>query len=52
MSTMIDLTMLGLLTGRERSEAELAALFAAAGMRLDRVVATPSPMSILEVTVS
>jgi hypothetical protein len=43
-STMIDLTMLGMLTGRERGEAELPALFASVGMRLDRVVGSPRPI--------
>ena len=34
--------------GRIRTEAELRALFTAAGLRLMRVIATPSPNSILE----
>jgi hypothetical protein len=42
----------GMLTGRERSEAELTALFTEAGMRLDRVVPSHGPMSVVEVTVS
>jgi hypothetical protein len=51
MSKIIDLTMLGMLTGRERSEEEFRSLFASAGFRLDRVVHTPTPMSIIEATV-
>lgn len=38
---MIDLTMLALLTGKERSATEYAELFAAAGFALDRIVDTP-----------
>jgi hypothetical protein len=34
--------------GRVRAEAEFRALFAAAGLRLDRVIPTDSPTSILE----
>lgn len=48
MSKMIDLTMLGMLTGRERTLAEFDDLFAAAGFRLERVVDNPTPLSILE----
>jgi SAM-dependent methyltransferase len=50
MAKMIDLTMLGMLTGRERTETEHAALFDRAGFTLDRVLATHSPMSIIEAT--
>jgi O-methyltransferase/methyltransferase family protein len=46
----IDLTMLGMLTGKERSEQEYRELLDSAGFTLDRVVATPSPFSILEAT--
>jgi hypothetical protein len=44
----MDVMMLAALTGRERTEAELGRLFTAAGLRLERVVATPTPMSIAE----
>lgn len=44
----IDLLMLAASDGRERSEHELAALLAGAGMRLLRVVPTPSLLSIIE----
>jgi orsellinic acid C3-O-methyltransferase len=44
----MDLMMLAALTGRERTPGQLQPLFAAAGLRLDRVIATPSPMSIAE----
>jgi O-methyltransferase domain/Dimerisation domain len=50
MSKMIDLTMLGMLTGRERTVAEHAALLAAAGFTCDRVLPTPGPFSIIEAT--
>jgi O-methyltransferase domain len=43
-----DLNMLVLPGGRERTEQEYAALFAAAGLRLSRVVDTPSRMSVME----
>jgi hypothetical protein len=43
-----DLNMLVLPGGRERSEAEFAALFDAAGLRLTRVVDTGTPFSLVE----
>jgi hypothetical protein len=43
-----DLNMLVMPGGRERTEQEYGALFAAAGLQLVRVVDTPSRMSILE----
>jgi hypothetical protein len=43
-----DLNMLVLPGGRERTEAEYAALFAAAGLHLNRVIDTRSRMSVLE----
>ncbi|WP_405163842.1 acetylserotonin O-methyltransferase [Nocardia sp. NBC_01499] len=46
----IDLTMLGMLTGKERSEQEYRDLLDSSGFTLDRIVATPSPFSILEAT--
>jgi hypothetical protein len=48
---MIDLTMLGMLTGRERTEAELRELFSRAGLRVDDLVHTPTPMTIVEAVV-
>ena len=48
MTTFLDLQMLILLGGRERTEAEYRELFAAAGFRLRRVIPTRSPVSILE----
>jgi hypothetical protein len=45
---LIDLTMLGLLTGQERTDAEFARIFAAAGFRLERVVPTASSTSVIE----
>jgi ubiquinone/menaquinone biosynthesis C-methylase UbiE len=44
----LDLNMLVLLTGRERTEAEYRKLFEATGFALARVVATPSEVSIIE----
>ena len=48
MTKFLDLQMLILLGGQERTEAEFRELFAAAGFRLRRVIATRSPSSILE----
>lgn len=44
----LDLNMLVMLTGRERSEAEYRGLFAATGFELARVVSTRSEISVLE----
>jgi hypothetical protein len=44
----LDVIMMGLVTGRERSEAEFAALLAEAGLRLHRVTSTKAPLSIME----
>jgi hypothetical protein len=46
-----DLNMLVMPGGRERTEQQYAALFDAAGLRLERVVDTPSRMSVLEARV-
>jgi len=43
-----DLNMLVMPGGRERTEAQYAALFAAAGLRLRRVVDTPSRFAVIE----
>ena len=51
MAKMIDLTMLAMLTGRERSEAELRELFTAAGLRVEAVTHTPTPMSVVEAAI-
>jgi hypothetical protein len=45
---ILDLEMLVLPSGRERTEAEYAALFAAAGWRLSRIIPTDSPMQVIE----
>jgi len=51
MSKMIDLTMLGMLNGRERTGSEMTTLFERAGMVYDGVVPTPTPISIIEARV-
>jgi O-methyltransferase domain/Dimerisation domain len=51
MSKMIDLTMLGMLNGRERTDAEMRALLEGAGLAYDGAVATPTPISIVEARV-
>jgi hypothetical protein len=43
-----DVNMLVMTGGRQRSEAEFRALYAAAGFNLTRVMPTPGPLSILE----
>jgi hypothetical protein len=48
MTKFMDLQMLILLGGQERTEAEFRELFVAAGFRLRRVIPTRSPVSILE----
>jgi len=48
MNKLLDIQMLVGLGGRERTEEEFRSLFAAAGFRLDKVVPTPSPVSIIE----
>jgi precorrin-6B methylase 2 len=48
---VIDLTMLVMVTGRERTAEEYETLLASAGFRLDRIVPTPTPFSFIEATV-
>jgi len=48
---LIDLEMLMMPGGRERSEAEFGALFKAAGLQLTRVVPTKGPLSVVEAAV-
>ncbi|MGP2436943.1 methyltransferase [Streptomyces sp. JW3] len=52
MMKMVDLTMLGMLPGRERTEPEFRALLERAGFTLDRVVPTPTVFSIVEASVN
>jgi hypothetical protein len=47
-AVMMDLNMLILIGGRERSAAEYGRLFEQAGFRLTRVIPTSSPLSIVE----
>jgi hypothetical protein len=44
----IDVLMLVVTAGLERTEAEYAGLFGAAGLRLEHVIPTRGPISILE----
>jgi ubiquinone/menaquinone biosynthesis C-methylase UbiE len=48
LSKLLDLTMLGVLKGRERSENEFADLFARSGFKLERVFKTPAPVSVVD----
>jgi hypothetical protein len=45
---LVDLEMLLSVGGRERTRAQFAQLFASAGFRLQRVIATASPLCLLE----
>lgn len=45
---LLDYIMLSVITGQERTETEYAALLAANGFRLTRVVPSPTPMSVVE----
>jgi SAM-dependent methyltransferase len=45
---LLDLNMLALTGGLERTEAQFAALFASAGLKLRRVVPTSCPLGIVE----
>lgn len=47
---IVDLVMMGILAGRERTEAELAGLFTASGFRLTKVTPTHSMLAIVEGT--
>lgn len=44
----LDMEMLAMVSGRERSEAEFADLFQRAGFRLTRVVPTKAPVCVIE----
>ena len=45
---IVDLIMMSILTGRERTEEEFAALFTAAGFTLRQVIPTHSMLAIVE----
>jgi O-methyltransferase domain len=47
-SKPLDLLMMALLDGRERTEEDFRKLFDGAGLKLNRIVATPSVMSVVE----
>ena len=51
MAKMIDLTMLAMLDGRERSAEEMRELFEGAGLVFEGVVSSPTPISIVEARV-
>lgn len=48
MSKVMDLNMLAMTGGKERTAREYAELFEKTGFKLTRVIATPSPMQIVE----
>lgn len=47
-AALLDLNMLVMLEGKERTSEEFAALFAQAGLRLSSVTPTHSPVAVLE----
>jgi O-methyltransferase domain/Dimerisation domain len=47
---IVDMVMMGVLTGRERTEDEFSQLLIAAGFTLDRVIPTHSMLAIVEAT--
>jgi hypothetical protein len=47
---LIDLTMLAMVTGRERTAEEYEELLAAAGFTMERIVPSPTPFSFIEAT--
>lgn len=50
LTKLMDLIMLGMLTGQERTESQYRDLLDGAGFTLDRVVPTPGPLGIIEAT--
>jgi hypothetical protein len=48
LAQLMDVNMLAILPGRERTQAEYTALLKAAGLRFERLVPTHSPFQILE----
>jgi hypothetical protein len=51
MSKMLDLTMLAMTGGRERTQDEHRQLFERAGLRYQRIVPTPTPLTFVVATV-
>jgi hypothetical protein len=51
MSKMLDLTMLGIVTGKERTELEWRGLLEASGFVNVQILETQSPVSIIQATV-
>jgi len=49
-AALLDLAMMTLLGGKQRTRSEYAKLYEAAGLRLDRVITLPSAASIIEGT--
>jgi SAM-dependent methyltransferase len=47
-TSLLDLNMLVLLPGRERTAQEYIGLIARAGLRLDRIISSASPVSVIE----
>jgi len=45
---LLDINMLVGPGGRERTRSEFAQLFARAGLKVKRIIPTPSPLSIVE----
>ena len=52
MGKFLDLTMLLIPGGKERTEVEYRALFESAGFRLTRIVPTATEVSVIEGTIT
>jgi hypothetical protein len=50
LAKIIDLTMLAMTTGRERTAGEYETLLATAGFTMDRIAPSPTPFSFIEAT--
>lgn len=48
---LMDLNMMVMLSGRERTPEQYGALFAEAGLKMDRFIPTPSPIGLCEASV-
>jgi hypothetical protein len=48
LSKLMDLEMMVMTGGRERTEAEFSSLLAASGFELTRVIRTASPLCVIE----
>jgi hypothetical protein len=50
LAPLMDINMMAIVPGKERTQAQYARLFEAAGLKLSRAIATKTPLSVLEAT--